>query len=260
MENLLLGPYIGNFYHEIVTFRPYIKYISSVLECDNTYISSHSNRSFLYDWIPHENFIPVYEHLSRGGVGHTGYTHSDISKAEFTQITKKISRIISPDIDIYSLPYSKLTNIIPFHQKIYTPISFPDIDIDISDYISFIPDNTDETLDLYNSIKNDYNVVVVGDMSNGMEDENVVIKDPDYFTNGYIKIFNYIHKSKLVITPCDQWAMICNLQNIPVIYYGKNIGLFKKGGVYGFDNDNALSVCDITSKTVDYMLEKMGNK
>lgn len=256
MSILLLGPYIGNFLYEITVFRPHIQYIFEVSECDDVYVSSHLSRSFLYDWVQPSNFIPIYEYLSRDEDKHHGYTHTDISKSEFGQIVKRTSRSISSDkIDIYTLPYSKSTNTIPFQQKIYSKITYPDIEIDDKDFIIIIPDKSIDTFNLYNKLKDDYNIIVIGDMNCGIENDNVILKDPDYFTNGYIKIFNYIHKAKLVITPLDHWALICNIQGIPLLYWGDNASMYKKDGVYGFGN-NVVSICDDTIKPsqVKYMI------
>ena len=59
------GPWIGDFESEIITFRPYIKWVSEVSEINNNdfFLYTHENRSFMYDWIPEDNIFHVYQHV-----------------------------------------------------------------------------------------------------------------------------------------------------------------------------------------------------
>ena len=148
--NMLLGPYIGSFFHEITIFRPYIRYITSVSECDDVYISSHSNRSFLYNWIKPDHFIPIHEHLTREERSQIGYMHDDIIKSEYNQLIKRTKLSIDGNVTNYTLPYIKSTNTIPYQQKEYTDYNFPDMDIEEdNDFIVLIPDKSDDIETLY---------------------------------------------------------------------------------------------------------------
>lgn len=260
MKALLIGPYIGNFTYEITVFRPYAKYLSDLLDYDEVFISSHTNRSFLYDWIEPDNFLPIFEYLSRDESKLVGYTHNDISKLEYTQLSKRIvSQIPYDTLDIYSLPYSKTVSGIPFYEKEFMNFKYPEIDIPQNDYILLIPDKSKDISDIYNTLKRDYNVIVVGDMNNGLESENVLLKEPDYFTCNYIRMFNYIHKAKLVVTPCNYWAMICNIQDLPMFYWGSDSSMYKTEGVYGFGNRRAMAV-NISNDKIPSQIKAMYEK
>jgi len=253
---VLLGPYVGSFTHEILVFRPYIRYISHITEDAELFVSSHSNRSFLYDWIKPENFLPIYEHITRNEPGQVGFIYDEITKTEFNQITKKIlSEIPYDETDFYTLPYVKNTNGISYYQKIYTPFTIPDFDFGHKNLnMIAVFDKSDESRQVFDLISEMFNVSVIGDMNNGLEDENILMKDL-MFESTYLKMFNYINKCKLVITNCSDWALICNLQGIPVFYWGNQSSLFKSGGVMNFDNDRCTSICNMDAVDVASMVK-----
>lgn len=257
LKNLLIGPYIGSFKYEILTFRPYIQYLLSILEYDNVYISSHYNRSFLYDHIPNSQFIPIYSCITRDEINQVGYQYLDVNKQQYNKIVKSIKSNLTDLSEHHSLPYIKSTNTISFYQKKLLPYVYPDIDIDINkDTICFIPDKSQESKDIYENIKTKYNVIVIGDINNGIEYDNILLKRFDYFDIVYKYMFNYIHKSLFVITSCPEWALICNIQNIPLVYWGNDSSMFKSDGVYGFNNNN-ISLKSMNINMIKYMYENM---
>jgi len=258
---VLLGPYVGSFTQEILVFRPHIRYISQTIDGSEIYISSHSNRSFLYDWIEPENFLPIYDHISRNEPGQVGFIYDEITKTEFNQITKKIRNDIeADDVEIHTLPYVKNTNGISYYQKTYSPFNIPDFEIDHTDLsIVAIFDKSDQSREVFDLLSEMFDVVVVGDMNNGLEDYNVLMKHPLYESN-YLKMFNYIDKSKLVVTNCSDWALICNCQGIPVLYWGQNSSLFKDNGVMNFDNKKCTSICNMDSKSITDMVRYCYNR
>jgi hypothetical protein len=252
---VLLGPYVGSFTQEILVFRPHIRYISETVIGAELYVSSHSNRSFLYDWIKPSNFLPIYDHISRNEPGQTGFIYDEITKTEFNQITKKIrSEIDHSDVDIHTLPYVKSTNGVSYYQKLFSPFDIPDYDINHDDLnIVAIFNKSEQSQEVFDFISKMFNVVVIGDMNNGLEDDNVLMKNLD-LSNNYLKMFNYINKSKLVVTNCSDWALICNCQGIPVYYWGTEHSLFKNNGVLNFGNNKCTSICNMDSQSVADMV------
>lgn len=261
-KNILIGPYVGSFKHEMLTFLPYVNYLLSVLEYDDVYISSHYNRKFLYDDIPHSEFIPVYSNITRSELNQKGLIHDEITKQQYNQISKMIKTNIDGGIsEHHTLPYIKATKTISYYQKKYKEYTYPDVEMDISkDTIVFIPDTSDESLVVYNSIKDTHNVVVIGDMNNGIAIDNVLLQQYNYFDIVYTHMFNYIHKAKMIVTSCPEWAMICNIQGLPVIYWGEDSSMYKRDGIYGFDNQNIIALKSINSNMVDYMYNKLKEK
>lgn len=251
---ILLGPYVGSFTHEILTFRPHIRYISHTLggEAD-LFVSSHANRSFLYDWVSPDNFIPIYEHISRNEPSQVGFIYDDITKTEFNQITKKIkTEIPYDDVESHTLPYVKSTAGISYFQKLYSPFDIPDIDVGDVDVV-VIMDKSDESSIIYELLSQVMNVTVIGDMNNGLEDENILMRHPVFHDN-YLKMFNYIKKAKYVVTNCGEWALICNCQGYPVFYWGQESSLYKTSGVMNFGNNKCSSICSMEPKSIVNMI------
>jgi hypothetical protein len=253
---VLLGPYIGDFTHEIITFRPYIRYITEITEPGvDIYISSHSNRFFLYDWISPDNFIPVYEHITRDEPNQNGFIHETITKTEFNQITKVIkSKISSDDVEVYNLPYVRNTTGISLYQKVFSSFSIPYIDIDTDVDIVCIFNQENQPKEIYHTLLNSYKIEVMGNMNNGLEEYNPLMRNV-MFLNNYLIMFNYINKANMVITNCSEWVIICNLQAIPVFYWGPEFSLFKSSGIMNFDNNRCMSVCDMGTDTIISMIK-----
>ena len=123
------------------------------------------------------------------------------------------------------------------------------MDINKSDHIVFISDSSVESKELYDTLKTEYDINVMGNMSNGLEQENILLKDVDYFSSGYVTMMNHINDSKMVVTNCPVWAMICNLMKKHMVFWGATCSQFKAEGVYGFENYNTISV-DVDMKSV----------
>lgn len=253
---VLLGPYVGDFTNEITTFRPYMRYISHIVDkSTDVYVSSHANRSFLYDWVDEDRFIPIYEHISRNEPCQNGFIHSEITKTEFNQITKHIRNLIPCDnVEVHTLPYIKNINTISLYQKIFTPFVVPGYKVFDNIDIVGIFDKSDQSTDVYSMLSDIYNVTVVGDMNNGVEEHNIMLKNIMFFDN-YLIMFNYIMNSKLVVTNCPEWVLICNLQGIPVFYWGHEFSLYKGNGIMNFGNKKCTSICDMDTKSIVSMVK-----
>jgi hypothetical protein len=253
MSNILaVGPFIGSFEQEIMSFMPYARYLSQIMEYDDIFISSHSNRRFLYDWIDDRNYISINEKWTRDDCKQNGYVHDDVISSQFIQTSKDFKQKIKTDIkykgypiELYSLPYIKTAPIYSTIQKKFYPIRVPRTDIKEKDkdYVVFIADESisEETSNnIYNLLINEYNVLVIGDCKTHLAEKNVIMKRSDYVERVYELIYGYIHGAKFVITPCSYWTIICNIQNIPVFSWGESPGIYKSEGTFGFDNKNMI--------------------
>jgi hypothetical protein len=258
---LIAGPYIGDFQQEVTCFRPYIRYICETNEYRKIYICSHVNRSFLYDWSDYNiEFMPVYEHLSRDESRQTGYIHQDVSLRDFNLLVKTLKQLVLRketgktirELDRFFLPYVKSLNVISHHQKVFTSINIPEVEIKEKDFILFIPDSSlqeDDCMLLYGMLKETFNnLIVVGDQKCNIPERNLLAKEATYFENGYRMLMNYISKASMVICPISHWTLICNLQGIPVFSWGEQPGQYKKDGIFGFNNNNTVIYADYKTK------------
>lgn len=266
MATLLLGPFIGDWEQEIVTFRPYARWISETQKWDNIFISGHFNRSFLYNWIPEENFIPVYEHLSRDETKQHGYINSDISQKDYNILVKefknhiiKSTNISRRSIEHHTVSYIKSTPPYSVYQKIFTPIPY-EIKTDFSDIV-IIPEKKTPLRTLkpiINKLKENYKVKIIGNIQCRLERDNEIFKKFDWPTNLYKYILSYIHTTRLVITPCSYWTYLCNLQRIPVFSWGNTASLYKNDSIYGFNNKNMIIPTD-RYPSVDILMKQINS-
>jgi len=254
MSKLLIGPYIGSFRYEIIIFIPYMNYLISALDYDELIVSSHFNRSFLYDLL-NVDFYPVFGNITRNELYQEGIICTDITKQQYNQICKLIKQEIGDITEQQTLPYIKNYNQISCFQRIYKRFPY---EYKKSDNIVLLPNNDKENRFLYESIKNKYDIKVLGDMHSGLAVYNELLKRPNYFDIVYEYIFNSIHNCRMVITSCPEWALICNLQGIPLFYWGYDASLYKTDGIFGFDNKNVISLRDYNEKMIDYMYDRLG--
>ncbi len=257
---VVIGPYIGDLEQELFTFRPYARYITSIVEVHEVYISSHFNRSFMYDWVPESNFIPVFESLTREETKQHGYLHDDVTKMDYSQLIKHLKNKVKEmnsctlEMEVYSPPYIKSTNTISIYQKEFTPIHFPKADISKDDYMVFIVDKSKEAREIYDTLRDSYDIIIIGNMTNGIEDENVLLKSTDYFSSGYTTMMNYINEAKMLVTNCSEWAVIGNMLGKNMVFWGNSCSQFKSTGVYGFNNKNSMSI-DVNVSSIIPMID-----
>lgn len=261
MNKILLGPYIGDFKHEIEEFYPFVCWFRKNIS-DNFFYSTHLNRKFIYD--KKDGYIPFYEILSREEEKQNGYLHDDINPRDYVSlIVKNIKEEISNDLNClkkdllhYNLSYVKFTSKIPLCQKYFKPIPFDKVDRKIV----FIPDDSWDKNDLstiLNYLKTYYDeqFLVIGDTKTHFKKENIILNRFDYFENGYINIINYISNAKLVITPCSHWTLLANIQKVPVLSWGnENIGMYKDNGCYTLNNKKC---CCITYTNIDNIIKQI---
>jgi len=270
MRVLGFGPFVGDFESEITSFRPYIKWVSEVSDAEDVFLYSHSNRFFLYDWIDETRLFPMYHHLSRDELDQVGYQHNYVKHRDFNLMVKifkdeivKITGLNKKDIELHYLSYLKNPAYEPVHQKSFPQIVVPNINIpeEYKNSVVFIPHgvtNEGKTSELYDFLLKNYDAIVVGNLSINLTWDNVVLKQLDYFDNGYKLIFKILSEAKLIVCPTSYWTFLCNLQRWPVFSYGPSPGPYRKGGIYHFGNKDSMTIAadnDSSAESIIRMLE-----
>lgn len=267
MKIVGLGPYIGDFEQEITTFRPFARWHSEVVGADKIFLSTHSNRLFLYDWIDKENIFPVYENLTRDEINQEGYVHKTIQQKDFAILVRKFKDIISTICDcnkkniiFYNLGYVKNSPACSIYNKLFNPIAIPEVEIEEGEivYIPHIKEDKGRADRVYNHLFKKYDCIIVGDMKVHFPDENRVLKQIDYFENCYKYIMQYISMAKAVICPISHWTILCNLQKVPVFSWGKTPGPYRTDGIYNFSNEKAMIIAagdDTSTDSITSMMD-----
>ena len=276
MKIIGFGPYIGDFEQEVITFRPFIRWITRALKPDLIFLNTHFNRSFLYEWVRSENIFPIYEHLSRDELGQFGYTHDQFKQKDHNLLAKifkeKIANICKcskRDIEIYNINYARNKPVYSVYQKIFTPIQVPDINIkeEYLNRVIYIPAPGYHLEEIYEYMVSKYNAIVVGDLrlTGYCSENNVMLKFIDYFENGFKYIMKILETAKAIICPTSYWTFLANLQGYPVFSYGDYPGLYKNDGIYSFSNNNSVvipadedSSIDGIYSMIDYFVENYG--
>jgi hypothetical protein len=229
-EHAVFGPFIGDWETEVYVYRPFIRWVTNVINIDNVYVSSHKNRLFLYDWLDDDKKLSINEDISRDEISQYRFIHGKITKQDYTSYFKLFKRDIkdligSGYINYFPINYASIFSY-PIYCRLFTPIKIEkNINdngiIDMTDeYYLYIPDNNEKfsNIDkLYKALKLKYGnkIIVCGDMKTHLLDENVAMCD-DYFNNGYKNIMTYINNAKVVICPMGFWTFVSNFQNKPV--------------------------------------------
>lgn len=267
---LVLGPYFGDWKQEIFTFRPYIQWIKDNIEHKKVIVSSHFNRSFLYDWCDY--FIPIERRFTEEELEQKNYIHKSLSQRDFFKKERYFKDIVCEkencvrkDLLHYNVNYVKFTPTYPIFQKKFTPIK--------TDYwkyeskIVFIPDRLereDKLLSIYNHLKEkfDNDLIVIGDSKCRLQDKNA-LDLVEYTDKVYKYLIGYITNAKLVVTPTSYWTLISNIQGSPIFSWGRYCSPYKEGGEYHFDNENMIISSDkdtpinVIINQLDYYLEKL---
>ena len=249
---VLFGPYIGDWKEEITAFRPYIKWIYDNVEFADYYVATHFNRAFMYEFIKEENFLPIYESLTRDEHKQKNAIHKDIKTKDYSSIILRNIRdeisnntgYLKKDIVQYSLSYIKSIQNFSISNKKFTQIPYEEDEE--KNKIVFIPDKRCKRKVLEKILKHldknypdDY--VVIGDEKTYFAEENIVRKRIDYLEYVYKLIVDYISNAKIVICPCGHWTILSNQQGSYVFSWGEgNIAQYKSDGVYGFGNKNSI--------------------
>lgn len=268
---VLAGPYLGNFEQEVVTFRPYVRWLYDVAEFDRMYVSTHANRAFMYDFISEEFIIPVSEDLSRDELGQDGYIHNMVTTKDY-QIHLKLvkdsiidrEKCTRKDIMVYGLNYVRSKPPFSIYNKRFVPIcSYDDVSINgFADKVVLIPDISEskDRLKLIRTylINKEIDHVIAGDLNTWFSADNVVTNRIDYYENGWKYNLKIITNAKAVICPVGFWTTICNMQRVSVFSWGQNVGQHRIGGIYNFGNKKCFmfpTAGDIKEKVLVRMLD-----
>lgn len=241
---IFVGPFLGDWKEEIITFRPYIRFIWESLPHKKFIVSSHYNRNFLYDWA--DEFIPIERSLTENEPNQKKYIHKEVSQKEYFKKVKSLKEKIyeknnftKKEVLHYNVPYVKISPPLSIYQKSFTPIQIENNRVEEQEIV-YIPDqweSEDKLKRLYKKISKDFNTIIVGDGKCHLQEMNN-LNVVQYIDEVYKYIIEYINKAKLVVTPCSHWTFLCNLQGAPVFSWGKFISPYKKGGEYSFENTN----------------------
>lgn len=225
IKNVLVGPFVGDFKSEIVDFRPYARWIYEVIKPERMFVSTHSNRQFLYeDWA---EVIPVYEDFSRDELNQNGLVHNSITQKEMSILSRKIKndvlKIIYPDKSLFcfNTSYTKSTQWYPLYKKVFCPISIPTKEKPDILFIPYINEKYAIISDIYEHlIKIHPDLIVVGDMKTHLHDNNLMLKNTTYFQDIYYDMVSLITGASIVITPNSHWTVLSIMQDTPVISWG----------------------------------------
>lgn len=236
MKIIAVGPYIGDFETEITSFRPYVVWHYCNEKFDRFYISSHSERAFLYHWVPCENFIPVRKDLICKS--QKCYFNEAIDHNQYLKLVRKFRNDIynmstdveKEDIKIFSPAYTKLADPVHYNKKLFTSIK---VEHEFQGFILF-------------------------------EDEVYFDK---YTYRRLSEIESYEEKiaaicsAKILICEAGIWTVIANMQKVPVFSWSEGaIGKYKEGGEFNFGNKNMIIYSDNQKtmlKTMENYLKQM---
>jgi len=230
---VLIGPYVGSLETEITTFRPFYYWLKENFNFPNIIVSTHYNRSFLYD----SPVIPIFKQYSNDEKGQIYHKHDRINAKDYQYLindikdqTVNITNWNKKDIVIYNLGYSSTANHNILMKKKFNTISHR---IPSNDNILFIPHSSrpkKELKQIYNKINN---LKIICNRYSDFNEYNYLNEDGLHY---YERMIEEIMKCRCVITPCSFWTFICNLHNIPVFSWGDNISIYKN--TYRFDNEH----------------------
>lgn len=271
MKILAIGPFLGDFENELFQFRPYARWLTRAIKWDKVYLSTHINRLFLYDFVPEENVIPVYQQFSRDEENQRGYIHKKIDKKDYGLILKTFKEKIlerencnRKDIEIHYLSYTKNSQPYSIYNKIFDEI--PDVSLEIPKFhenkIIFIPAKTErleKLAHIYIWLRNNYNILIVGSTDTWFSDDNIILNRIDYFENGWKYICKYISKAKGVICPLSYWTGLSNMQLKPVFSWGDNPGQYRTDGIYNFGNKKVSIIPTDENTSPEIIIKSMEN-
>lgn len=269
MKILAIGPFLGDFENELLQFRPYARWLTEAIQWDKIYLSTHANRLFLYDFVPKENIIPVYQQFSRDERNQKGYIHRKINKKDYRLILKNFKEKIlekenctRKDIEIHNVSYTKTSPPYSIYNKIFDRIPTTDLKIpkEHENRIIFIPaksEKLEKLAYLYNWIKDNHDILVVGSTDTWFSKDNVILNKIDYFENGWKYIIQYMTKAKGVICPIGYWTSLANMQLKTVFSWGDSPGQYRTGGIYNFGNKKVSVIPSDKDSSPDIIIRSM---
>lgn len=235
---VLCGPYVGDIRCELLTFQPFVQWLKYNFYIPNIVVSTHYNRSFLYQ----DENIPIFKQYSKNELDQVDHKHKKLNNKDYLYLTNEIKDIISKkykynksDIIIYNLGYSSSPWITHFHKKFEILKEFKDVN---GSDILFIPCNNrpyKEIEEIFEYLITNYNIEIIGDQKIFFNKYNHLLDIDNYFDYLYELLIGKILTAKAVICPTSHWTALCNLHNIPVFSWNENVNMFKS--TYRFNNE-----------------------
>ncbi len=253
MMTIVCGPYIGGLEQELFTFHPHVNWIYNALmnRCEQFYIFSHQQHSFLYNW-PNATFIPINLELS-DECFHSGIINNQISNKDYISLLKATKNSIDDNKDIIHVyvKYTKYDNFtVPLSKKLFKRI---EIDVDIDE------DLTDQ-------------IIVMGGETDSIISQRIIerfdaLEIHGSYPRSPAMMLKILQKARMIICPMGVWTYFANLHGVPVVSWGNGnggIGMYKEDGPYYFNNKES-HIISITNGNmepiidgIEYLMNRLG--
>jgi hypothetical protein len=219
-----VGPFVGSFETEILSFRPYVTWLYKNVKFDKFYVSSHYNSRFLYDFLEDDQFISVISNeLSDDKNSQVNYFHEKIPHKTFLRYTRNFKNQVSKlngnkkeNVKIIGISYTKLSDPIILAKKCFEKIKV--------------------------SSEKGYNYILY--------DSEPVIEYLNYkliknCSSSY-KLIEVISNAECVVCKAGFYTILANLQGIPVFSWCSSYpGKYRSNGIYNFGNKKAhITYCE----------------
>lgn len=212
---ILLGPYVGEFKDEILSFIPFVNWFTQNFTYKDIFVSTHYDSSFLYK----EKNIPIMRHYTNDKKSQYKHLHTKINAKDYKVLKKiiidnivDISDYTRKDIISYDLGYSSTPNKTLYQNKFERLMIEPEY----SDDVIFVEyGNSNRKRKEQKRIRNFLE----------LEDNSFLSKE---------EMTRKVMGSRCVITPCCHWTAICNIHNIPVFSWCNNVSIYRN--LYNFNN------------------------
>ncbi|MFA5025665.1 MAG: hypothetical protein WC503_04120 [Candidatus Shapirobacteria bacterium] len=220
---ICVGPFVGDFETEILSFRPYVTWLYKNVKQKKFYVSSHYYSRFLYDFLEDEQFIPIISNeLSDDKASQVNYFHEKIPHKTFLRYTRnfkskvsKLTGVKKEDIKVIGISYTKLSDPIILAKKIFEKIRIQGTK---GNYILYDKEPLIEELDYK----------LIGNCSSSYD------------------LIELVSNAACVVCRVGFYTALANLQGTPVFGWAVDYpGRYRHNGIYNFGNKNAhILYCD----------------
>jgi len=220
---ICVGPFVGDFETEILSFRPYVAWLYKNVKWNKFYVSSHYYSRFLYDFLEDEQFIPILDNeLSDDKASQVNYFHEKIPHKTFLRYTRnfksKVSKLTGTkkeEIKVIGISYTKLSDPIISAKKVFEKIRTKGTK---GNYILY------DTKPIIKEIEHK----LIGNCSSSYD------------------LIGLISNAACVVCKAGFYTALANLQGIPVFSWAVDYpGRYRHNGIYNFGNKNAhILYCD----------------
>lgn len=240
MSLLLAGPYVGSFEQELLSFRPHVTWVKNVLNQKSMVVNTHANRLFMYSNVA-TSTLPVNPTWTADEDNQVGIFYKPLSRRDYLNYTGKVLNQVAEtthtpkeEIKLHGLNYIQNSQPCSNFQKTHTRIPIPtDIKKSVTkDTILYIPsleESEERAVKLYDMMRKNFNVVVIGDHKTYLHNKNIIMKRPDYALSVYKCIVKWLSECQMVVCPASYWTFLCKLQGTYVFSWGENVAPYKYG-------------------------------